>query len=252
MYKCRSTCNTQGYWSTRQQTDTTECVSLSETRRLPCDLWTPGAMWATCQASEVIWISWNTEAALDQAWFRARAGVSLTFTNMSFLSLCLFQCFPSQSFILTHNTGRGRCRCRQLAFENSYWEVCFYKALLLLHISVISTGCHLFTRPQRQKCIQFTMRESWGIIFHTNFTSIGRYQMNQGHSAHTQATLWVSWQEQFASPAGYFSLPVSHGGANGFYFQDTMLLQSFGPIWRQRVKKGRVANATYDQHMGMS
>lgn len=49
---------------------------------------------------------------------------------------------------------------------------------------------------------------------------------------------------------------MSHGGANGFYFQDTMPLQSFGLIReKERVrarKKRERANATYDQHMGMS
>ena len=33
---------------------------------------------------------------------------------------------------------------------------------------------------------------------------------------------------------------MSHGGANGFYFQDTMLLQSFGLIRGKKKNKERV------------
>lgn len=40
---------------------------------------------------------------------------------------------------------------------------------------------------------------------------------------------------------------MSHGRANGFYFQDTMLLQFLGVTGGEKKRA-----ATYDQHMGMS
>lgn len=99
-------------------------------------------------------------------------------------------------------------------------------------------------RTQRQNCfIVGKSRRGWGRTVVPARLDRSWYQMNQGRSArtHTRGEHYKQADRGVFKSSGLFlsvrSLSVSHGGANGFYFQDTMLLQCLGLLWRRRGRE---------------
>lgn len=145
---------------TRQQTDVCDCVwslyQSSDACHVTSDPWR-----SVRDVPEVRGhLSFlNTETALDQARFRARAGVPLIFiTHSSFsFSHCLQRSVSVSPFSSPVSQAQAQIPLLHL------WLIKFlpcFCPIFFLHVSIISTNCHPFTHLQWQNCMKFIMRKS--------------------------------------------------------------------------------------------
>lgn len=126
-----------------------------------------------------------------------------------------------------------------------FWAGCFM--ILLFSCAVLFQQAIIFTD-------RIVSSSWWGSVdgvkedIHTGLTRSTEYQNESWARWGTTCTITSKLVEEILSLAGYFSLSVSHGAANGFYFHDTMLLQSYGLVWRP--KRGhRREGVRWMQHM---
>lgn len=181
------------------QDDRLTCLSVFElsirAQTLAMRPLTPVAVWGTCQQSEVISVSWTHISERG-----------LTFHHTSNLSRCFSLCFfhprweygRALSSLLTLQTFRGSSSFLLIIFA------CFHLTPALFQQAIIFCS----------RAASISLRGTLDVLL-----DLARLQLVSNESQHPYTRNW----RVFLSCS---LISMSHGIANGFYFQHTMQLQS--------------------------